>query len=192
MDEIIELTKVDFASLFISIFVILIGFKAIISLFEWIVEKLGLETKAMRIKREDHELLLTTANSLKNLSQEHKQDIQKIYDDNINYRDQSRVIKDDFKESINNLSRKLDLMQERTDMRFKENEEKENKRVQAEIKDKIAQSYRYYNSVGEITDMELESLEDLISTYENYGGSNSFVHSVVQKEMYTWKKAKKT
>ena len=34
--------------------------------------------------------------------------------------------------------------------------------------------------------MELEALEDLIDTYESFGGKNSFVHSVVQKEMYTW------
>ena len=34
--------------------------------------------------------------------------------------------------------------------------------------------------------MELESLEDLITTYEAHKGFNSFVHSVVQKDMYTW------
>ena len=36
--------------------------------------------------------------------------------------------------------------------------------------------------------MEIEVLEGLISTYEDYGGQNSFVHSVVQKEMYTWER----
>ena len=35
MEEILELTKIDFPSLFISVFVILIGIKAIISLLEW-------------------------------------------------------------------------------------------------------------------------------------------------------------
>ena len=32
----------------------------------------------------------------------------------------------------------------------------------------------------------METLEGLIKTYEDYGGKNSFVHSLVQKEMYTW------
>ena len=36
--------------------------------------------------------------------------------------------------------------------------------------------------------MELEALEDLIDEYESADGKNSFVHSVVQKEMYTWEK----
>ena len=41
MDEIIELTKIDFSYVFIAVFVILIGIKVIISLFEWAVDKLG-------------------------------------------------------------------------------------------------------------------------------------------------------
>ena len=36
--------------------------------------------------------------------------------------------------------------------------------------------------------MELEALEDLIEEYESADGKNSFVHTVVQKEMYTWEK----
>ena len=50
------------------------------------------------------------------------------------------------------------------------------------------QSYRRYHLSQKITDMEFEALEDLIETYENYGGKNSFVHSVVQKEMYEWER----
>lgn len=87
---------------------------------------------------------------------------------------------------INSLEKKLTEMQDNTDKRFKENEEKENRRVQAELKDKIGQSYRYYHEVKKINDIEMETLEGLIKTYEDYGGKNSFVHSLVQKEMYTW------
>ena len=58
--------------------------------------------------------------------------------------------------------------------------------VQAELKDKIGQSYRYYHDIKKINDIEMETLEGLIKTYEDYGGKNSFVHSLVQKEMYTW------
>ena len=58
--------------------------------------------------------------------------------------------------------------------------------LQSEIKERIAQSYRDYNKTKQITSMELEALEDLIATYEEHGGENSFVHSKVQKEMYTW------
>ena len=60
MNEIIELTKINFSYVLISVFIILIGIKSIVSLFEWIINKLGLETKWMRHKREEHELLIQT------------------------------------------------------------------------------------------------------------------------------------
>lgn len=82
----------------------------------------------------------------------------------------------------------IDEMQKNTDRRFAESEEKNKKRIRAELKDKISRSYRYYHSLGQINSMELEALEDLIEEYESADGQNSFVHSVVQKEMYTWKK----
>lgn len=85
------------------------------------------------------------------------------------------------------ISKKIDTIQKNTDERLRISEEKQNKRVQSEIKERIAQSYRRYNISKKISSMELEALEDLIVTYENYGGENSFVHSVVQTEMYTWK-----
>lgn len=77
MNEIIELTKVNFSSVFIAVFVILIGLKAIISLFEWIIEKLGLETKWMRHKREEHELLIQTSQNLAALQEKHKEDVER-------------------------------------------------------------------------------------------------------------------
>ena len=95
-------------------------------------------------------------------------------------------------ESINSLAEKLAEMQENTNKRFKENDEKQNKCEQAKLKDKIGQSYRYYHDIKKINDIELETLEGLIQTYEDYGGTNSFVHSLVQKEMYTWEHVDRT
>ena len=91
-------------------------------------------------------------------------------------------------ESLSNISKKIDDMQRNTDERFIESERRNNKRIRAELKDKISQSYRYYHSLGKINDMELEALEDLIEEYEEAEGKNSFVHTVVQKEMYSWEK----
>ena len=65
----------------------------------------------------------------------------------------------------------------------------------AEYKDKVGQSYRYYkerkfseeNPVPYWNHMEKEALEGLIRQYESHGGSNSFVHSIVEPEIQTWK-----
>lgn len=122
-------------------------------------------------------------------------DIKAIMENRIHDREQSFVIQKELtdaqnklSESLSSISQKIDDMQRNTDERFKESERKNNKRIRAELKDKISQSYRYYHSLGKINDMELEALEDLIEEYESADGKNSFVHSVVQKEMYTWEK----
>lgn len=64
MNEIIELTKIPFSSVLVSVFVVLTGIKTIVSLLEWAAKKLGLETKWMRSKREEHELLIRTSKAL--------------------------------------------------------------------------------------------------------------------------------
>lgn len=75
MGEITELTKINFSYVFIAVFVILFGMKVIITLFEWIIDKLGLETKWMRQKREEHELLIQTSQNLTALQEKHKEDV---------------------------------------------------------------------------------------------------------------------
>ncbi len=67
MNDILALAKVDFSSVFISVFLILMGIKAAVSLLEWMINKLGLETKWMRKHRQEHELLQQTAQSLASL-----------------------------------------------------------------------------------------------------------------------------
>ncbi len=196
MGAIDNLKNIDVWSVFYGLMVfILFGQMIYKTIVEGILQKFEIETKSMRQKREDHELLVATANGLqdvinelKELSLKHEKDIRQMYDDNITHRDQSRSIRNDFRELIDSIGKKLDAMQKKTDERFLETEKKNNKRIRAELKDKIGQSYRYYHQKQEINDMEFEALEDLIKEYESANGENSFVHSVVQKEMYTWRK----
>lgn len=86
------------------------------------------------------------------------------------------MIQSQLTEAIATISTKLDEM-----------EVKHNKRIRAEMKDKIGQQYRYFHQKQEWNDMEKEALNDLIEEYEEAGGKNSFVHSVVQPESYLWK-----
>jgi len=77
MNEILNLTNVNYTSLFVSIITILIGMKATVSIFEWFINKLGLETKWMREKRQNRELLLKTSENLIKLHDRHEKDIDK-------------------------------------------------------------------------------------------------------------------
>lgn len=76
MDAIKELLNINFSYVLISVFVILIGIKAVVSIFEWVIDKLGLETKWMRQKREEHELLIQTSQNLASLQEKHEKDIE--------------------------------------------------------------------------------------------------------------------
>ena len=75
MEVINELTTIDYTSLFIAIFTCLAGLKAIVSVFEWVINKLGLETKWMRKNREEHELLIQTSQGLIELQKRHSEDV---------------------------------------------------------------------------------------------------------------------
>ena len=199
MNSIQQLFEIDWKAFGITIFLVLLGLQTCIKLFQWFLfDLLGIETKSMRLKKHEHELLIETANELKRLSEKHKEDMDSFLNNRIHDREQSFSIQkelitsqENISKLINSLEKKLTEMQDNTDKRFKENEEKENRRVQAELKDKIGQSYRYYHDIKKINDIEMETLEGLIKTYEDYGGKNSFVHSLVQKEMYTWEHVEK-
>ena len=56
----------------------------------------------------------------------------------------------------------------------------------AKLKDRIREAYSTHHPTQKITRMEREALEDLIKSYELANGKNSFVHSLVEPEIYTW------
>lgn len=76
MDAIQELLKINFIYVLTSVIAILIGIKFLMSLFEWVIEKLGLENKWIRRKREEHELLVKTSQNLSDLQKQHTLDMQ--------------------------------------------------------------------------------------------------------------------
>lgn len=186
MEEILTKYLIDIDPMIIVIAVIILIF------IGWIIVK---NRKIISVffddlynrKKNKEELLQTIKNN--------QSAIKEIMDNRVRDREQSLTIQKELtdaqnklSESIFNISKKIDDMKRNTDERFMESERKNNKRIRAELKDKISQSYRYYHELGKINDMELEALEDLIEEYEEADGKNSFVHSVVQKEMYTWEK----
>lgn len=77
MDAITELVKIDFSSIFVSVFIVLIGIKAVVSIFEWVINKFGLETKWIRKQREEHNLLIQTSQNLIALQEKHVEDMKK-------------------------------------------------------------------------------------------------------------------
>lgn len=77
MDTIRELTEINYGTLIVSVFIILVAFKFLWELLDWFIKKLGLETKLMRQKREEHELLVTTAENLSELQKKQQEDTER-------------------------------------------------------------------------------------------------------------------
>ena len=79
MEQIKELMQIDFTSLLFSVLIVLIGIKSITTVFEWAIDKLGLETKWVRERRERHDLLLKTSQNLNRLPHDDKLHIRQTH-----------------------------------------------------------------------------------------------------------------
>lgn len=146
---------------------------AVVNGFSDLAEKLGFQ-----FKTKDDCRLDSAEESVQAL-----EETVKTYQDNrVHDREQSFRIQKELTDAIQAVSDQLQDLKSQIDA----SEKAQKKRVRAELKDRIGQAYRYYNQLGSWNSMEKEALEGLIEEYEAAGGENSFVHSRVQKEMYTW------
>jgi len=180
MDAINLLLKQDITSLILGIFIIMSAVIAMFSIIGKFSEIIGKPMLWIRKKNQDHELLMQTIQNLTTLQHKHEHDVNES-------NSHDKILQD----NISNINKKVDSLSTSIfEMRKIQDEDK-----LAEYKDKIGDSYRYYNErkysdetpVPYWNHMEKESLEGLISQYEAHGGKNSFVHSVVEPEMQTWK-----
>ena len=83
MEPIREFFGIDWKAFGITIFVALLGFQAIIQVLHWFLcDFLGLETKAMREKKEEHELLLLTQQKIQDLEISQRNDEKELHRSN--------------------------------------------------------------------------------------------------------------
>lgn len=167
MDTITELFKLDIASLFVGVFLVL---SALISMFTIIGRFSELIRKPVwwiKKKNEDHELLIKTTQTLNALQQKHEEDVnQSIRHDKI------------IKEDLSLVSAKMDALSVQiSDMQHKMDETE-----MAKLKDSIVNYYRKYKDIGEWSKLESDAFWDLFCRYEAHGG-NGFIHSVVEPVM---------
>ncbi len=197
MSEIIELTKINFSSVFIAVFVILFGIKAIVSLFEWIINKLGLETKWIKKQREEHELLIQTSQSLAELKEKHNHDVEESNSHDENIKAELQSFMSDMKESITNTQNEikqfaenrvhdreqsLQIQKELTNSIKEIVATNSSKDLQIDnlmaaqrevIADKINEKYKYYISIKGIPEDEVSEFTNLHTAYKGVGGNHS-------------------
>ncbi len=110
MSAIQELSNINLGVLLASICIVLVAIKYLVELFEWFITKLGLETKTMKKRREEHNLLLDTARGLSNLKQECENAIKNFENKRVHDREQSFGIQKKLTDAIDNINNKLDIM----------------------------------------------------------------------------------
>ena len=128
-----QLTQIDWWQVFIGLCLLLFFVKAIWSVLDWLLfEKLGIETKKMKQKRQESELLKTTydlakttAENLDKLQKRHTKDEEEFRNNLNNYMEESR--KD--RKALH------DEMTKFTDNRV--NDRKQSLEIQKELKDSI-------------------------------------------------------
>jgi len=182
MDAIKELNGIDWVYVFFAIIVALVALKFLWTLIEWFIDKLGLETKKMREKRENRELLLTTAKNLNELQDRHIQD-EKTFRENLNaYIEESRkdrkALHDEMSKytenRINDRKQSLEIQKELKDSIASRDEMIEslvvaNKEMLAE---KINEKYKYYISIKGIPEDEYDEFVSLHEAYNGVGGNH--------------------
>lgn len=191
MEKVIEMIGSDFGwqNLAILFCLIVTGLPSFLKGWDYLCDRFHFETKGSRERKEQNQKCAVQAAAIKALEDkiaEYNSTNREHWQTSKNYQNSYAQNQQDIMNSIKELKDELKDMRKTTDERFAASEARDNKRAMAELKDKIGERYRRYHAKGEINDMEYEALEDLIEEYESAGGENSFVHSVVQREMPTW------
>ena len=140
--------------------------------------------ESWRKKRNFEDTIIESIKGLEESDRRLQENIDKVWNTMEMARDTSKEIRSEMYSDIKGISNNLKDVNEKLDIM----ERKNNLSKQADLKEKIEKLYRECHAHMVCTDTVLETLKDLIADYERHGGKNSFVHSLVQPEMYTWDK----
>lgn len=172
MEEIRALTTVDFQSLVLSVFAILVGIKTMVTLFEWLFHKLGIETKWMRQKREEHELLIQTAKNLSVLQEKHEEDVKQSIIHDRKIKEELSSFIDEMKETMGETQHGIRQFAEMG--RIRDEQIKAlicgNKEL---LGSEIDKRYRQYIALGGIPESDVDEFDDIYTAYKDLGGNHS-------------------
>lgn len=190
MDELKELMQIDWWYVIIALCLFLVAVKFIWTLLDWFLfEKLGIETKKMKQRREERELLnatsalaKTTAENLDKLQKRHTKDEQEFRNNLHNYMEESRrdskALHDEMTKfadcRISDRKQSLEIQKELRDSISARDEQISsliiaNKEMLAE---KINEKYKYYISIEGIPEDEYDEFVSLHKAYNGVGGNH--------------------
>lgn len=190
MSELKELTQLDWWYVIIALILLLVCVKFVWSLLDWLLfEKLGIETRAMKQRREDREqlkavseLAKTNAKNLSKLQERHLKDEAEFRNNLNNYIEESRrdrkALHDEMtKFSDNRVSdrkQSLEIQKELKDS-ISERDCRIDALVVAQkemLAEKINEKYKNYIRLGGIPEDEYDEFVALHKAYNGVGGNH--------------------
>ena len=197
MDDLKQLVQIDWWYVIIALCLLLFCVKVVWSLLDWLLfEKLGIETKRMKQRRRESELLQTTADlakttadlakttaeNLDKLQKRHTQDEEEFRNNLNNYMEESRkdrkALHDEMTKysdnRINDRQQSLEIQKELKDSIAARDVQIEalviaNKEMLAE---KINEKYKYYISIKGIPEDEYDEFASMHKAYNGVGGNH--------------------
>ena len=190
MSELKQLAQIDWWYVAMAIVALLIVVKLVWSLFDWLfVEKLGIETRKMKQRRQESEqlkataeLAKTTAENLDKLQKKHCKDEEDFRNNLNNYMEESRkdrkALHDEMtkfsKNRVNDRKQSLEIQKELKDSIATRDEQINalviaNKEMLAE---KINEKYKYYISIKGIPEDEYDEFVSMHKAYNGVGGNH--------------------
>lgn len=183
MEELKQLAQIDWWYVVIALFVLLVCIKAIWSLLDWLLfEKLGIETKKMKQRRQDSELLKATADGLNKLKEKHDKDETELKDCLSSFIKETRnAIKSQDDSNREHWETSKQIRKELADTIKELADDNQKKCCQIDsliiankemLAEKINEKYKYYISIGGIPEDEYDEFVSMHKAYNGVGGNS--------------------
>lgn len=173
MAEWIALTEYNWAFWVAGFFALAEFFKWLFSTKDWFFKTLGIETKAMREKREWNDRLKKAEKDIEEIKDASKYNVSMFLDHEKQVVEQFVSIRDEIVSELNRLHDKME-----------KSEKEGKKRDRAFLRDRISGGMRYFeqnkneNGIVHISLGDHENMEDLFKEYFSAGGNGTY------KQMY--------
>lgn len=189
INEIKELIHIDWFTVVLGVVSALLVFRGLCELFGWFMKKFGIETKSMREKRENKELLMNTAKNLDELQKKHTAD-EESFRKNLNdymreSREDRKVIHEEMKQysqnRIDDRKQSFQIQKELTDSIkeiVKSQSDRDNQIValmegsKELLGDTIDQRYNKYISLKGIPQNEVDEFDAIYNAYRGLKGNH--------------------
>lgn len=189
LDYIKQALAFNWGVVIIGIILAVIIFKGLCELWDWFLKRFGIETKSMRQKREDHDLLITTSKNLIELQKKHTNDEKTIRDDFKEYikesREDRKLIHDKMDEyaqnRVSDRQQSLSIQKDLTDSikEVAKSQGDRDKQIEALMEgskellgDTIDQRYNKYIALDGIPQNEVDEFDAIYNAYKGLNGNH--------------------